>query len=203
MTATAETSGTARGGEKARGTFYRLAETGLAIDDEVSFGQWEGLGKYLGTMEKGLPWLLGDWLIYGMAVFPDAYSQAMDATGLALGTLKNYKYVCGKIPFEERRRDLSFAHHYEVADMGKGPRAEWLAQAAKEHWTAKDLRYRVSGGRVGGGFGQPTIYDPNDPANVSNATDWLARAKDAYSQMTPADQLAFLQWLDVQKKPGE
>jgi len=68
-------------------------------------------------IEAGIQWTVGDWFNMGERIYGEMYSQVMDASKLAYGTLANYKYVASKVEFSRRRENLSYSHHQEVASL--------------------------------------------------------------------------------------
>jgi len=126
-------------------------QNGLSFGD-VGWKDWENAGnemsRVIGVFNNHLKWWLGDWIIFGENHFPAKYSQALDETMYAIGTLRNCVYVCRNIPIENRNPGMSFEHHYEVAKLPVGDQAEWLAQADCNSWTCRQLRQAINGGKV-------------------------------------------------------
>lgn len=119
----------------------RLTLTALTISAPMRFEEWEEILHRLMIMNECSGWWLGDALLYGESTYGEKYSQAVEVTGKSYQTLANYVFVCRAIPQEERREDLTFSHHAEVAGI-KDPldRALWLAKAASEDWSVSALR---------------------------------------------------------------
>lgn len=110
---------------------YKLEPLGMLIQSELSFEDWSGLGAWLEVAEQGIQWWIGDWMVYGEQRYGEQYVQAVNATGLALATIKQYQWVCERVPVKNRRSNLSFSHHREVADLPADQQAEWLEKAIK------------------------------------------------------------------------
>lgn len=122
---------------------------GLTFGEETTWHEWETKGKELATVVRvfteHLRWWLGDWIIFGERKFHDKYTQALDETMYAPGTLRNCVWVCRNVGRDVRRPDMSFEHHYEVAKLPPGDQMEWLEQAHANHWTVKQLRQAIKG----------------------------------------------------------
>lgn len=118
--------------------------TALLVKGDLSFDEWSAIGAWLEAVESGVQWWVGDWLNYGEARFDEKYAQAVDATGWSLSTLEVYAWVCRKIAPAQRRADLSFSHHKEVADLKPEEQSEWLAKALEgedgDAWSTDRLR---------------------------------------------------------------
>jgi len=117
---------------------FKLLKNGIEPIGNPTFDQWEECGKF---------WV-GDWLNYGESHYGETYSQALEHTELELGTLKNAKYVTGKIEKSRRRDNLSFAHHQEVASLPKDKQDKWLAKADKNNLTREELRIYLKEDRL-------------------------------------------------------
>lgn len=115
----------------------------LTLPAGLPYEEWEELGIRLQWAERSLPWLLGDWLNYGEREYGEKYAQAVEELPYAYQTLANYAWVCRVFPPEERRRDLAFGHHAEVASMKElENRERLLAEAIDEHLSCRELRDR-------------------------------------------------------------
>jgi hypothetical protein len=124
---------------------FGMTLTGLVVHGAPSLEEWEGVGEMLQRLHKATPWALGDWLNYGEDHYGEAFSQALAASGLELQTLKNYKWVAGKIEPSRRRDVLPFALHAEVASLPVEQQNEWLDKAEAEGMTRSELRSAIAG----------------------------------------------------------
>jgi hypothetical protein len=102
--------------------------------------RWIEYGKQIGRAGNGTSWWLGDWLRYGNARFGEKYTLAARITGYDEQTLMNYVYVASHVPAPQRRPDISWSHHAEVAGLERGEQAEWLDRIASNRMSVKDLR---------------------------------------------------------------
>lgn len=141
---------------------FQLTRTGLrpaSTKKPPSFGDWQKLGDYLRWMEGSISWLIGDWLTYGEATFSEKASQAVDATGWQLDTIKQIEWVCRKVPPAIRDPDLKFSHHRAVADLPVVAQQVFLKKAKREQLTVAQL--------------QRAVQRVKKPAESDDQTLWL------------------------------
>lgn len=129
----------------------QLAPPRLASDPALpafaDYAAWADYAPVVGGMVRRSMWLLGDWLRVGEARWGEMYTQAVNDTGLDAGTLRNAKYVAGRIEPSRRRDELSFSHHQEVAPLPPARQDALLSEAAAEQLPVKSFRARVSAER--------------------------------------------------------
>ena len=130
----AESDDAARPGEVGYGA------VGLALAPGMAYARWEAIGRALWAMEWGRLWWLGDWLAYGECAYGERAAQAEALDGYDYATLSGARWVCGRIEAARRRPELSFAHHQEVAALAPAEQERWLAAAAREGWSVRELR---------------------------------------------------------------
>jgi N6-adenosine-specific RNA methylase IME4 len=116
------------------------SETALALPDDLQLAEWEEIGRDLGRIESGRQWWTGDWLNHGERSYGEAYSQGMDATGLAYSTLSACAWVASRFEFCRRRQSLSWGHHEVVASDEPEDADWWLDQAEINGWSVRELR---------------------------------------------------------------
>jgi len=119
---------------------FHLRRTGLSVSGHPTFEQWQNFGRMLSQVEGATHWWIGDWVNYGEPAYGEKYSQALDETGFAYGTLRNDAWVAGRIEMSRRRDILGFAHHAEVAALEPAEQDRLLDEAEKNHWTQRELR---------------------------------------------------------------
>lgn len=125
---------------------------GLSLAPRLKTEEWRGLiarisrlaHAEVGKRQTLTAWL-GDALAYGEAGGRGMIGECAAAAGLHVGTLRNAKMVCGRIPVACRHDALSWTHHCEVglafADAGEIER--WLVLAEAERLSTAELRRRV------------------------------------------------------------
>lgn len=135
---------------------YELEATALRIQGELSFDDWSGIGVWLEQADKAIQWWIGDWMNYGEERFGEQFAQAIEATGWAIATIRQYAWVCAKVPPKNRRPDLTFFHHREVADLPVDDQAAWLDKAiagdndGADPWSSDRLRREIKSKAKGG-----------------------------------------------------
>ena len=117
-----------------------LSPTQLLLEDpEMPYEQYEALGTFLGRVQDGSRWWIGDWLRFGEHVYGEKYAQAASLLGLTPGTLQNYAYVASAVPPARRRANLPFSTHREVAALPARQQEKWLKKAEDEGLTRAKL----------------------------------------------------------------
>ena len=96
---------------------FRLTPTGLEISGNASFEDWLACGRFLHKYNESIHFCIGDWLNYGELHWGETYRQAVLAFGFNVQTLRNDKWVAGRVPSERRKPELSFSHHEVVASL--------------------------------------------------------------------------------------
>lgn len=111
---------------------YTMYKTGIVFNPSGKFEDWLRLWNALGGFSAGLFWYIGDSLNFAEGRYGEKYSQALDHTKYDYGTLRNCCWVCSKIPIENRRSELSFAHHMQIARIPLDKQREYLQHAVDE-----------------------------------------------------------------------
>ena len=125
----------------------------LTFTGRVSYDDWMKKGQSLthvvSVWNNHLRWWIGDWLVYGEQMFPDRYTQACDASLYDVGSLRNASWVCRNVPPENRRNELSFEHHAQVASIKNSEeQRRWLQLAVEENLNVRELRKSIKAGQV-------------------------------------------------------
>jgi hypothetical protein len=115
---------------------------GLNLPPDLSFGEWERIGEKLQSIHKGILWAIGDWLNYGEHKYGEMYTQAIDATGYSVETLKKAKALGARFQ-RPQRTELSWSHHLTVAYLPPEERTEKLQQAVENHWSKRELQAAI------------------------------------------------------------
>jgi hypothetical protein len=164
----------------------RITELGLIFEGDVSFDQWADLGIQTGRLVRASLFLIGDWLVYGETRWNrgarfealktetrDRYVRAMQATGLELKTLQKAAHVARTIPHAQRRSNLTFEHHKEVARIkDTDERTEWLQKAQSNGLSTRRLRKSIILGHIAQDHEMQT---PASDKGISNHLPWLNR----------------------------
>jgi N6-adenosine-specific RNA methylase IME4 len=122
---------------------FRLLKNGLEPIGNPTFEDWENCGIFLRHINKSVGFWLGDWLNYGENKYGEKYSQALDETDFAYGTLRNFASVAAHIELSRRRDDLDFKDHTEVAYLDPEEQDKILDLAEKNKLSTRDIRKMV------------------------------------------------------------
>jgi len=123
---------------------YEITSTGLVVKEGWTPELWEAAGHEIARYQKGLMWLIGDWLNAGDQegyVERGKLDQACERFGIAYKTAAQAAWVASCFESSSRLEHLSFGHHDAVA--GRDDANELLAWADADGATVKQLRDRV------------------------------------------------------------
>ncbi|MBI4695541.1 MAG: hypothetical protein HY749_16105 [Gammaproteobacteria bacterium] len=113
------------------------------MSPDATFEDWFTCGETLKRMDKAVQFWIGDWLIQGEVMFPDRYSQALEATGASYTSLRAYAWVARAIPPDMRSDALSWSVHREIAALPEPVRETTIAKAVEEDWSARRAHAEV------------------------------------------------------------
>jgi hypothetical protein len=97
-----------------------LSEVGLTLPEQISFEQWQQVGRELGRFQRASCWWIGDWWAFAEHRWGERKTavESEDWPGPGFKASANAASVCRVFPGESfRRRELSFTHHAEVAGI--------------------------------------------------------------------------------------
>ena len=123
------------------GNDYELTPTGLVVRSGWTPELWEAAGHEIACYQKGLMWLIGDWLNAGEQegyIERGKHDEACERFGIARQSSWHAKHVAEA--FSEsftRVKDLSWKHHQAVANHPQA--AELLEWAQQNRATVKSL----------------------------------------------------------------
>lgn len=126
--------------------------TSLQFERDVGFNDWRRLGEQIVATVERAAWAIGDWRVYGDRWDTDGEDGKRDALAAidrADETIRQYARVSRVFPDGERSPKLSWWHHH-VASAVKDhrERLRWLSEAERHGWSVRDLRDRISEGRI-------------------------------------------------------
>jgi hypothetical protein len=120
----------------------------LELPPDLTYDECTGLTLYISNRIKFdaveanlMQMALGQLINYAEARWGDTYTQFLDATGLAYGTLANAAYVARKV--KNWNPQLGFSHHTTVAPLPPDEQEKWLSTAEQEELGANELRRRI------------------------------------------------------------
>jgi site-specific DNA-methyltransferase (adenine-specific)/site-specific DNA-methyltransferase (cytosine-N4-specific) len=123
-------------------TDYELTPTGLVVRNCWTQELWEAAGHEIARYQKGLMWLIGDWLNAGDRegyVERGKLAEACERFGIAYDTALQASRVSAAFPKSCMRiQDLTFNHHQLVANHPQS--GELLQWAADTGATVRQLR---------------------------------------------------------------
>jgi hypothetical protein len=126
-----------------RANDVQVSAVGWVPIPDMEERRWLEYGKRIGRAGNGTSWWIGDWLRYGSRRFGEKYALAARVTGYDVQTLMNYAYVSEHVPISDRRADVSWSHHAELAKLDPHVRAEWLERTTRDRLSVKDLRFML------------------------------------------------------------
>jgi len=105
--------------------------------------EWILEGRRIGTMFRGSPWWIGDWLLYGTTRWGERYVEAAKVTGYDAKSLRNMRYVSSRFDLSLRRDNLTWSHHALLAGCDPDQQAYWLDRASADRFSVDDLRLEL------------------------------------------------------------
>lgn len=167
----------------------KVTDKGLSFDKDIPFEKWEEITRTAAAMYEGTlvhhvraMFLLGDALDFGEKAFGEAHAQAIDQTRqlmrLHAKTVENAAWIARSVPPENRREELSFAHHEVVAKLEPPEQKTWLDKAEAEALTVAALKKEVRAAHPstrtpGNGKTKKAKGDKVTPAEAKEACDSL------------------------------
>lgn len=119
---------------------FKLNPTGLEVESDATFEEWQYIGGILHRLEGSINWLIGDWLVYGERVWGQTYEQVSEITGFDVKTLYQYAWIARNVDFSVRTENLSFGHHQLIAGLEPDLQRRWLAHAEENNLSISQLR---------------------------------------------------------------
>jgi N6-adenosine-specific RNA methylase IME4 len=124
---------------------FTLTQTGLEVKGRPTFENYEGVGDFIKRTHQASGWWLVDWIAYGEGRddWKEKLSQLIDAGTLSRRSVDQYRYIGKHVAKEDRRDDVPFAQHAEVASLPAPEQRKWLKRAADEELSAGEVRKGV------------------------------------------------------------
>jgi hypothetical protein len=146
----------------------------LDLAPDIDFERYSRIVGTLRIAEIGLPWWIGDALVFAKKRGLDYENRAVQLfmdLGFKPRTMSGYAAVASFIPKLRRRADVDFSHHKVVAYLKDEKQADaLLAQAAADEWTVRELEAAVRALGAQDGKGPvPAIDSPRRDAPVTEA----------------------------------
>lgn len=140
---------------------YHVINQGLKVEPNLTYEQWEGVGRALGRGLDNWHWVIGDWLVYGENAFGERvwptklqpgqskYEKAAMITGLFVETLELCYRVAKVYPQGDRIEGASWSRHKDV--MRFTDRVDLLRTSAAEQWSMRRWNLRIGKNSPGPG----------------------------------------------------
>lgn len=144
----------------------------LDLPDTTPYPQWLALGRSLAARKRNTDWLIGDWINFGRAHYPEQISLALDGLGQDDRTVRRIEKTAKAFPPTVRLASLSFDHHAHVADMPTQEALPLLKQAHDAKWTARQTRVEAMLRKVDIGQILPREDDADDDALMACVRAW-------------------------------
>jgi len=114
-------------------------------DEPLTRDEWIDRSDALWEWERGRPWCIGDWILYGEQRYGETYAQAIEITGLSYDRLAHYVRLCRRFNFCRRRQNLYPAHHEKVLPDRFSPEEQdqWLDKAEGEGLSAAEMGRQI------------------------------------------------------------
>lgn len=122
-----------------------LTPLGAEINGELSEKDWWNIVGGLLRIEATIQLLIGDLLAFGERQFKHTYREVAELYGREVETLYNYAYVASHVNFSFRNEKLQYTHYYHVAKLNPKDQRRWLELAAKNEWSAAQMRAMILG----------------------------------------------------------
>jgi hypothetical protein len=121
---------------------------GYQLGASMTFEEWLADGKRLNAIDKWKNFAIGDWLLQGENKFGEVCYQAIDEQHWgSYDKLTKLVWVARNVPANNRKLNLTWYHHHEVASLHVDEQAEWLIAAEDNQWSVRDLREAIKQSR--------------------------------------------------------
>lgn len=126
-------------------------ETSLALADGLTREEWAREFRMLLTLWGGIPWYIGDAILYAEQHYDDWEQELPDPIRerYKLSYLKNLAWIARTFPPSRRRETLAHGHHREVAGLTHREQEWWLDAAEEDDLSTADLRHRIREHKAG------------------------------------------------------
>jgi len=128
----------------------------LELPPDLTFEDWDNIGMQIYSFSRHVPWLLGDWLLFGEAQYGEQYASAQIATGKAYDTLAQYKMVSKKFGVEKRHDELTWSHYLRLCKISDDKVDALIEQAIDEELSVSELKELMSDSEPGMTTDTPT-----------------------------------------------
>jgi hypothetical protein len=125
---------------------FQFTTTALkSPSDDMTFEEWEGLGGFIRLANQASQWWWGDWLNMGEDKFGERASQALEITRWDEETLRQYAWVCRKVPAVIRITGVPFTHYQCLASLPPKEQRAWAEKVVDQQWSRRQLKIAMKG----------------------------------------------------------
>ncbi len=112
--------------------YVEITPTRLIFSDDTPWGVYEAVLGRLEESRRSLMWWIGDALAFGESKYGETYTQAVEATGYSVETVKQAASVAKRVEPCIRIHDLTWGNHQVVASLDPEDQRRWLEAAKPE-----------------------------------------------------------------------
>lgn len=109
----------------------------------LSYDEWENVGRTLMQIKDSINWWIGDWLNEGEYAFGETYAQAIEITGWDISRLQSTKWVSSRVPITNRFTELSWSHHHFAAKYEPDEQYALLQSAIEDELSTREFKQRL------------------------------------------------------------
>ncbi len=120
----------------------QFTPTGWHPDHDLSYEEWEAVGRGLSRIGAAVNWWIGDWINYGQPKYGEKYAQALEVfDGIyEYQSLRRMSYVSANVRLLHRCNNLTWTHHLQVAALDEDAQVALLNKAAQFNLSVSQLR---------------------------------------------------------------
>jgi hypothetical protein len=124
---------------------FQFTTTSLEITDPASVGsldleEWTRIGEFIRLTNQASQWWWGDWMNMGEDKFGEKASQALEITRWDEETLRQYAWVCRKVPRATRVTGVPFTHYRVLAKLPEAEQKKWAKEVVDGQLSRRQLK---------------------------------------------------------------
>ena len=112
----------------------------LKSEGSLDLEEWIRIGEFIRLTNQASQWWWGDWLNMGEDKFGEKASQALEITRWDEETLRQYAWVCRKVPAATRVTGVPFTHYRELAKLPEKEQKKWAEQVVDQQLSRRQLK---------------------------------------------------------------
>ena len=128
---------------------FQTTHVALRVRDGITWDEFaegcKAITRFTNFAHETLPYIVGDLIVAGERLFPERWVQAAEFTDYTLNTLRNYAWMCDRVPPENRgivgiQATMIAAKFKDVKEQRK-----FLLRCQKEALSAREGRRLANG----------------------------------------------------------